>query len=507
MAQLNDFYRIIHSSFSLNSFWNVPNYKWRISKFERNVSKPNSVPIPEYGIKNMLEDIFNTKLDKVTPVTREKAIDETHSQLEVYRQDKVINSKNLDLDVIELTLKWISERLNISSNDVVVYSPEQAIDLLPSNSSSCAPLSLKKGNKKAIITALTDVLQYLKQPKYYDKQKIIYKYCCYIYNRFIPKIKSGKMTTKVRPVWGAPFHFIILEVMHLKWYVDIFKSRFSDFYTVDLTKVQVSDKIQKLRELAKSSDRIVFCGDVQGVDRSYSTNLYALQYYLLCHLVKDERFKMNLSLIWKFYTYTPYIDTDSRVRVTSGGNTSGVYLTNLINTFALILILGYLYYKIYNRFPNSGEFLVQGDDFIILLPKDCNLKFVKKIFNNFNFRLKIMSSPISKPNEDIEYLGYYWDRYGNPNQTDEWLLSKIYLPERYVELSGPDRVIIRYLSIIFNLKRANSLFKLFYNKDPILRQKIRLNKNPFLYIVDNVGKLHINQYPLQLFLTKGWKLL
>jgi hypothetical protein len=167
----------------------------------------------------------------------------------------------------------------------------------------------------------------------------------------------------------------------------------------------------------------------------------------------------------------------------------------------------YSFVCIYNRFPDPDEFLIQGDDFIINIKNyDDALRF-KSHMREFNLRLRLDTVGLVEWYNDIELLGYYWNQYNLTDQTDEWIISRIMYPEKYVKFEGPLRIVYRSLSIILNLKRYRELYLRFFDNDKYLRKLVYLSDEPEIILVSMSNEFLKIKIPLKRYWMLGWRML
>jgi len=312
---------------------------------------------------------------------------------------------------------------------------------------------------------------------------------------------------KIRQIWGVPYIIVLLEKMYFDKFIKSFSDNMSSFYTSGLTRVEISNKIKILRNKASDEGRVIMCGDIKGCDKSVPSCFFQMLSYMLKMSVNyDSHQCAMIDMILKYLCFTPYLDGNGNLKHTHGSTVSGSLITSMFNTFVLYTSLCYIYKVRYNRFPLDGELLVQGDDFVMLVNDIKESEMIKLQLKNFNLRLNLTETSISTCFDNIDFLGFFWNINNEPDQTDNWIIAKTVFPERYVKLAGPDRVISRYISLIFQLSRYYTLFKLFFNYDRYAKRKFQFGGDATMYIIDSKGKVHINKIPINKYLSLGWKL-
>jgi hypothetical protein len=186
---------------------------------------------------------------------------------------------------------------------------------------------------------------------------------------------------------------------------------------------------------------------------------------------------------------------------------SGSWITSNFTTFNVLVAIMYSYKMVYNKHLDLRDLLIQGDDFVLLIDKEEDKHKLKTHFKEFNLRLKLSVKDISKFNEDIEFLGYIWNEYNEPYQTDLWIFVRSVYPERFSSIVGPMRVISRILSIIINVKDFRYLFRKLEQLDPKLREILIRGDEPRFVFYDDRGNNLIGKIPIYKFLRYGWRLL
>lgn len=478
----------------------------KLDKHTKNVIKSFTLPGVEEGFKPLVSKVFNVVFTTNTKLTPKLVRESDESTLSVFMRPKFINFNKLDDSLIRTTISWILGMLNITDSDYYAIDDDLVLDILPNDSNAAYPTFKKKGSIQAR-TQLRDDLNTFWKTKWSEKLLLLRRNPSVIFHRFTPKIKKTNSTNvdyKIRQVWGIPFLIIFLECKYLYWFKNLFANKFSAFYTSGLRKEEVSNKIAKIRKKAMFEGKLVLCGDVSGFDMSVAPPFYSL-FESLFATIKCDTFKGILQLLINYFTFTPFVNNKGYVDYTVGGSASGNYLTSTFNSFVTLFVVTYNFVRVNGKLPEEGDFLIQGDDFIMLIPnKEC-FASIKENFMDFNLRIKLYDGAIVNHDDDIEFLGFFWDHLCEPDQSDKWLIARIIYPENYVEMGGPERVISRYLSLIFQLKRYRHLFKIFYENDHYLR-RIMHSRDVFnLRIIDNSGRLTNNVLPLNLFLTKGWR--
>jgi hypothetical protein len=343
------------------------------------------------------------------------------------------------------------------------------------------------------------------------EQKFLYliQFPVFIFHRFTPKLKDTskviKPQYKIRQIFGAPFHIIVLEKFLFYNFVESFKRSFSNWYTVGLTKVQISKSVGRIRNQAKISKKVLFCGDIKGCDKSISLDHSCLYFKLASHFINPSKLKLFGPIV-SYFMRTPILFEDGLV-YKNGSTVTGSWITSSFTTISVLIPILYGYLCIYNRFPGADDLLIQGDDFVVLLDNENDKFLFKQIFSEFNLRLRLDASKVVRPYEDVEFLGFHWDYNNYPDQTDNWIISKIAYPEKFIKFDGPLRIIYRTLSIIINLKRYSELFYKILEYDPYLHTLLMSGPNCAFQLISERNEVLNVKLPISEFLRLGWRLL
>jgi hypothetical protein len=195
------------------------------------------------------------------------------------------------------------------------------------------------------------------------------------------------------------------------------------------------------------------------------------------------------------------------IKYTHGSTISGSWLTSTFNTVCVMIAINYSYLSLYGELPDFTDYLIQGDDFVILLKeKEDGLKF-KSFMREFNLRLRLDTVGVVNWYNDIEFLGFYWNKSGLPDQTDEWIISRILYPEKFIRFDGPKRITYRILSIILNLKRYRILYSNFKKYDSELRYLHLQGGKPSFQLIGLNNEMLNVKIPLKNFWLYGWRML
>ena len=461
------------------------------------------LPTFESGAQKILSKVFpsiNGKNFGLSTLTRQTVHDTDKLELNVYARKKKIHVK--DKSLLVKTCLFIRDKI-IDLNQSI--SIQDSYTTLPQTSSAGFPNYGKKGlvsNTNFCIERLSDLF---KMRNYIDIFNYLRKYPTTVFHRFSAKIKKNKNTFlpkyKIRQVLATPYFIVAIEKFIFFNFVKSFSESFSS-YTVNLKQLQISQKIQKLRFLARDNNYLILCGDIQGNDKSISIEHSSLFFQIASKFI-NKSYLNHFNAIFMYYLRTPMLYSGGTI-FSSGSTISGSWLTSCFTTLSVLIALQYSFHRIYGRFAYDEEYLIQGDDFVILLKDKQDSNKLKEHMLELNLRLRLDTSGLVYWYQNIEYLGYFWSPTGTPGQTDEWIIGKILYPKGFVRIDGPLRIIYRIIAIIVNLARFRELFTLFRKHDKELDLLFMRNENPIFTLISSDNTLLKVKIPFRDLWRYGW---
>lgn len=461
------------------------------------------LPTFESGAQKILNKVFpsiNGKTFKLSTLTRQEVLDNDDTELKVYARTKSFDIKNPS--ILVLTCNYIKDKI-INLGDTI--SIKEAVETLPQTSSAGFPNYGKKGSKSNISFCCSSILEFFSIKDMYSKFDYIRQFPTTVFHRFSTKIKKKGDTYrpdyKIRQVLATPYFIVAIEKYLFYNFVKSFSASFPS-YTVNLRKKEISTKIQKLRFNARNLDSYILCGDIKGNDKSISMEHSSLFFQIASHFI-DPKLMSSFNAIFIYYLRTPMLYSKG-ILYSSGSTISGSWLTSCFTTLTVLIALQYSFYKIYNRFAKDDEYLIQGDDFVVILKSVDDSILLKEFMLELNLRLRLDTSGLVLWYNKIEYLGYFWSSSGEPDQTDEWIIGKILYPKGFVRINGPLRIIYRIISIIINLFRFRELFTLFRKFDKMLDLLFLRNNNPVFEMITNDNTLMKVKIPFEKLWRFGW---
>lgn len=463
------------------------------------------IPSFEYGAQDLINKLFPFTRDKKfikTTVKQADVLEFDLGEVDVYKRSKPFNVK--DIGLLYKVYAYIRNKIN-NYNDYLTLS--QSLDTLPKNTSSCYPEYTKKSDSKTIKNTKNRINRVLDMVEIFEIYNYIRKFPTTIFHRFSPKMKLVNNTYdpsfKIRQIFGVPFFIVVLEKFIFNNFVTSYKNSFWNNYMVGKNKVQISEFVSKIRNQAKLTNKLILCGDISGCDKSISRTHSTLYFQMAYDFINLEYVNIFYAL-FIYYVRTPILYKLGIV-YSNGSTVSGSWITSSFNSVCVQIALLYSFHKLYNRFPTEHEYLFQGDDFVILISNDRDKFLFKQYMLEFNLRIRLDRSELVTPYQNIEFLGYFWNEYNEPDQTDEWIVSRIMYPEKFIKFDGDFRLLYRILSIIINLKRFRVLYNRLYQFDDYL--KYLLNVSEYFTLFDSNNNALKVRVPLKAFLTSGWRMM
>jgi hypothetical protein len=474
-----------------------------------NSVKTIRIPRTEPYLRQLFEDRLRLSLPKASPITRAEVDKIDDACFDRYTSDKTFKIRNTEAfyRALDQTLMHSGFMQNRSFK---LYSFDEAVQLLPKDTSSCYPVMVRKNNSEAKSEAyrfIKDVFSTAENPSIIMRR--MHSYVVVVFHRtqvLINSLKPFRFDTKVRQVFGLSYGLLALECMLFgNFYQGVVES--ARHFAIGCTRPQVSATVKRV---ASSGKRYVICGDLSKFDSTIPPEMVML--YFSC-VIQCSRLPGNLktlaSCLAHYLTFTPFMGSSCRVRYMVGGNTSGSYSTSLLNSFVVLLALQYAHMIHFG--VTTDDVSVLGDDFIIAVDDDTFLKTIDSVFSDWNINLNVKKTVVSdlSKREEIHFLGFEWEVYGyTPDQTLKWIVSHVVYPERNIEgISGFDRVIYRLCSVIFQIRSGPSIF------DRLIRGYRRfyevINESsgtyPIMLITDD-GRLSEQKIPFHELYNYNWTL-
>jgi hypothetical protein len=478
--------------------------------FNRNNSF--SIPTSEDRFISHLEELDprmkSHKLRDLPDIKRGEVYIHDKRQVENYCKFKNINYYHINMSIMK---QIFSELGRLRGNNKTI-SVEEAMDLLPKDTSSCYPEYSKKG-EETVMEKTKELVSEI-----FDKAdegilkcyKHMLKLPTTVFHRFSPKLvfgKDGKIdkVNKIRQVWGVPFAISIIETLLFENAISVLQH--IKFFSYSLTRPEISIQVQNLRNKAHMKGLKVIQGDVSLIDSHHPIYSHFILFSCFFNLTKLNAKEIRVAIaLLLYHFFTPVCWMSRRLSYTSGGNKSGTRFTSIHNSIYLYIILHYFWIEKYGELPKIFDFYILGDDFI-MIGEDTDIERLKRVFSLFNLKLSVAKTRVSEPNDDLLYLGFYWNSNNEPDQTDLWWLAKTCFPERYVETTGWGRILSRVASIVFQMSSGHLIFKyLCAGKLKRYLRNVAKRERVIIEFYEPQGEVSYATLPLDLLIEKGWRL-
>lgn len=412
--------------------------------------------------------------------------------------------------------------------NVLTLDVETCIEKASNDANAGFPTFLKKNNKRAINDARDWLIKVLNKPNVYSVFKnTLLENPKILLHRFQPSIKNKTLTTKVRQVWCEPFRIILLENYFFRNIID-----HSVYYNTNvdqcstssgLRNVEISTKIilRMRNNIGQQLNKELFSLDYSKYDASIPDFAIDLYFLTMEQYLNLNEFETSLYHLLRYYTKYGPIIYEGKLYFKRKGISSGSLLTNHFDSW-WNLTLNYSARSLYEdrvslddiskgkltyinkRQTFNENIAVTGDDIIKYCTK-LEVLYLQELCKYLGMNVEIEYST-NDPNEDIFFLGRFWNKYCEPIQTEEYFTGHICfrstfyknIPIDISEELEPSRII----SICAPYKNGfNYMMKTFQHYKPLIDL---LNKRKFIYLKD---------YPLKTKNTfistdvvKNWKM-
>lgn len=496
----------------------IPVYDtFRVLNWKRVQQSVKAVRIPrsEPFLIKIFSKYLRVKLPESSPLKAEDVKVSDDACFARYCSDKRFKIRNYNAFYRALD-KTLVDSGFMQNTRFKMWSIEEVFEKLPSNTSSCYPLMVKKKELKARLQVRDFLFGCLRASEDTGTlMRNVFKHLTVVFHRtsvVISQIKPRlQWEPKVRQVFGVPFALNALECMLFgPFYESILEHRGS--FAIGSTRPQISGII---RNLVASGKRYVICGDFSKFDSTIPPEMVML---FFSSVIQCSRLPGGLktlgSVLAAYLTFTPFIGYDCKVRTMVGGNASGMYSTTILNSFIVLLCLQYAHID-YFGYP-ADEKLVStlGDDFVIATDELGFYEHVVSVMDELGIKINSSKTHVADISQDsfvqdkISYLGFNWNLRGIPDQTIEWVVSHVCYPERNVEgIEGADRVIFRLCSVIFQMSSGPRLFDVVSVYDKKLQEKLRNSGGSYqIRVIKDDGSVSDISIPIARLYMENWKL-
>lgn len=394
--------------------------------------------------------------------------------------------------------------------DLSMISRSEAIEKLPTNTSSCYPIFKKKSHVESIKNAFHFVDELFNTQGTVNKYVLFCNYPTVIFHRLAKKLGKSfglyNVVTKIRLVFGMSFGIVLFETMMFEKILNFIRN-FGYGHSIGYTREQISEQVKKIRLSAIRRGMKIFCTDISGMDKNLPGLWIMLFFGLLISVIRPSvSIVPNVVALACYHVFTPMLSSRLDLVVSDGGNKSGSKLTTYLNTFCVVTAIHYTFLRREGRLPSDDEFAVVGDDSIFLV-RDNNVPKVIEDFKELGMTVSKSKSSVCSPNNEmmfIVYLGFYWDLQYRPNQNALWWIARCCYPERFFFVEKGESVrLLRLASVLYQIVGGHSIFCkimkcLGFNLNDLF------SKDPRIYYLDKQGRTHLGVIPLSELRRRGW---
>lgn len=374
--------------------------------------------------------VFSKYLGKNIPssdVSAKLVRDTLHSELITHAKHKPLY---VDFNVLLQAAEVTADQLGITYRGLLPV--EQIPDAFEVDTSSCYPLFKTKGDMDARMRALQDATSIISQSRYKcaNGLKSIFKQPVVLFTRFTAKVaNAGKhsmsVATKIRPVLGVPLAVAYLEAMLFQKMED---NMVKTFFTKGLTRPGISKVLNEFNIRAKRLGVNVMYSDIRRID----ANIHPIFHLLFFAAASRGNHTELFFPLMFWHMFTPIVGPYQSMN-TFGGNVTGSKMTTSFNTFVLGTVLNYYRLMTKNRSYSPGDFLIQGDDFLLMRDSGADFTDMVRLFKNCHLTIKLEASRTVRPFQPQHFLGFTWKYIGRlsafePSNTTTWLAGKLVFP-------------------------------------------------------------------------------
>lgn len=402
---------------------------------------------------------------------------------------------------------------------------EECVRHMAKNTNSCWPFFKRKNNEGCIKDTINWLNKCLSNASYYTvfKNPLLVMPCT-IFHRIQPSVdlKTNSADLKIRQVWGQPQRIICLEYY---FFGNLFKRVFENtkssdnpVYSTGLTNFEISQKIIskfRFKLFNNLKDTNVWSIDYSKYDRTipnYSIDIF----FAICksNLNMNNNEKKLYEILRLYLKHMPYI-YDNKLFFKMKGISSGSYITNLFDTW-WNLTLWILSHSIvlhiknnnldFNEYINniinndkintirivdeiSNNLSLCGDDALIYCFKDLIL-IHKTICVDLGMDVGIKHKT-SSINQEIYFLGRYWDYKNRPVQSELYMSSHIVIRTKWYNKEDLDFNISEEL----DLNRILSICLPLYNGKRFLDKYFKSYKPYIDFINSNKDFSLLKEWP------------
>ncbi|APG78353.1 RdRp [Xinzhou partiti-like virus 1] len=254
---------------------------------------------------------------------------------------------------------------------------------------------------------------------------------------------------KIRHVWGAPFHTILIEgtiaqpiIVNLQLYdqpIYIGKDMFKELpYTLN----------RLLRD-----NFFAYCIDISAFDSSVNQIFIDWFFDFVSKTVTfPNAFTRSAVDYCRFeLKHTPVVMPDGKMYICHTGIPSGSYFTQLIDSYVNLIMLRACQLSILESVVPT---YVLGDDSIFCHHNPNHLESFRVLFEEFGFKLNVRKTIVSKSSQEIVFLGHNF--YGSRLTRDDFTLACLAIHTE-TPIVNSSQTVVRLASLLYD-SGHNSFF-------------------------------------------------
>lgn len=279
------------------------------------------------------------------------------------------------------------------------------------------------------------------------------------------------ITTKIRQIWMQPYRILCLESKFFNNIIDnVIKGNVvnkTPIYASGLRNSEIGLQMNRFRNMFKNMLQqglpvAIYSLDYEKYDstiHSYFMDVFYSIYKQRMLFENNEEFEYDLLRLYSKFSPFMY---DSKIYFQERGVNSGSLITNFFDTFVNCTLLRCVQYIIsdpnivrniiknsknrdiinvsllkhtsidkISRFndPFQKEIITMGDDGLVIFTKQ-QLYILKLLCRELDMKVGV-KNVTKRINEPIFFLGRYWNEFGEPFQSDKYLITHCVFRERF----------------------------------------------------------------------------
>lgn len=206
---------------------------------------------------------------------------------------------------------------------------------------------------------------------------------------------------KVRHVWGAPFHTILIEGLIAQPIIENVTKNDGPIYIGSHIMKDLPEDVFSLLQL----DNYAYCLDFSAFDSSVPAILieWFFEFVGNCVSFPNNFTRSALEYVKCELIRTPVVMPDGRLYICTGGIPSGSYFTQLLGSYVNLLILTYAQICIFGK---PTKTFVLGDDSIFCHTDGSKLRRFIDVLKEIGFTVNVKKTVVSHNLQEITFLGH-----------------------------------------------------------------------------------------------------